>query len=99
VPVKDVNVTVDPAGVHFTGQVSTPVGGFTASGDASVGQVNGRLAVKIRSLLAGPVPPALLDEVRSQIEANTGSVSDSMPFVVKQVALRSGCFAVIGATR
>jgi len=99
VPVKDVSVTVDPAGVHFSGQVTTPVGGFTTSGDASLGQVNGRLTVRIRSLSAGPVPAALLDQVRSQIETNTGNVADSMPFVVKQVALRSGCFVVIGATR
>ena len=98
-PVQGAIVTVDPGGLHFSAQVSTPLGSFTAGGDASLGQVGGRLTVRVRNLSAGPVPAAVLDQVRSQIESTVLSVTGSVNLTVRQVALRNGCFAVLGATR
>jgi len=55
--------------------------------------------VRVRNLSAGPVPAAVLDQVRSQIESTVLSVTGSVNLTVRQVALRNGCFAVLGATR
>ncbi|HYK97113.1 MAG TPA: FecR family protein [Candidatus Acidoferrales bacterium] len=98
-PVSGANVTVDPSGLHFTGNVSTPLGAFTASGDASMGPVRGKVGIHLRSLSAGPVPSAILEQVRQAIEQNALSVSDGLPFFVKQVSLKPGCFAIMGTTR
>ncbi|HZP95464.1 MAG TPA: FecR family protein [Candidatus Limnocylindria bacterium] len=98
-PVTGAHVTIDPSGLHFSGDVSTPIGAFTAAGDASMGPLGGRLAVHIRNLTAGPIPGAILDQVRATIEQSASGVSDSVPFTVRQVALRSGCFAIMGTTR
>jgi hypothetical protein len=99
IPVRDAHVTVDASGLHFTASVSTPIGNFTASGDATMGPVNGKLGFKVRNLAAGPLPAAVLQSVQDTIEQNAGTVSDSFPFTVRQVALRGGCFAIMGATR
>ena len=98
-PVTGAHITIDTSGLHFTGEVSTPLGSFTASGDASMGPQNGKIAIHLRSLSAGPVPSAILDQVRGSIEQSASSVSDAVPFAVRQVALRPGCFAVMGTTR
>jgi len=98
-PVRDVHVTVDPAGLHATAQLVTPIGSFSASGDVSMGPVNGKLVFKVRNLSAGPVPAAILDQAQAAIDQNAGAVADAFPFTVRQVALRTGCFAVMGQTR
>jgi len=97
--VTDANVTVDPAGLHFKGDVGTPIGRFTASGDASMGPVSGKVGIHLRGLSAGPLPAAILEQVRQTIEQNALSFSDGLPFFVKQVALRPGCFTIMGTTR
>ena len=99
-PVSNAKVAVDPAGLHFTANVSTPIGQFTASGDASMGPTpDGKLGLHINSLSAGPIPGAILDQVRSSIEQSALGVSDGLPFKVTQVKLASGCFAIMGTTR
>ena len=97
--VTSAHVTIDTSGFHFTGDVTTPLGPWTANGDASVGPLNGRLGLHVRSLSAGPIPGPMLDSVRSAIEKNATDVSDQIPFTVRQVALRSGCFAIMGTSR
>ena len=99
-PIAGANVTVDPSGLHFSGNVSTPIGAFTASGDASMGPTpDGKLGLHINSLSAGPIPGAILDQVRASIEQSALAVSDGIPFKVTQVKLASGCFAIMGTTR
>ncbi len=98
-PVTGARVTVDPAGLHFSGDVRTPIGAFTARGDASMGPAAGRLALHVRNLSAGPIPSAILEQVKAAIEQNAGKVGDDVPFLVRQVVLRSGCFAIMGTTR
>lgn len=99
VPVSGAHVTIDPAGLHFSGNVATPIGALTATGDASLGTVDGRLAMHIRNLSAGPIPSAILDQVRTMIEQNSNDVSNSVSFTVRRVALRSGCLAIMGTSR
>jgi hypothetical protein len=98
-PVPAARVTVGPAGVHFAGDAQTPLGTFTVTGDASMGPVAGRLALRIRDLSAGPIPSAILDQVKVSIEENAGRVGGEVPFLVRQVVLRPGCFAILGTTR
>jgi hypothetical protein len=64
-----------------------------------MGPVNGKLGIKLRNLSAGPLPAAVLEQVQKSIDKSAGDVSDSFPFNVRQVALRQGCFAIMGSTR
>lgn len=98
-PVTGAHVTIDASGLHFSGNVATPIGAFTATGDASMGPVAGKLALHIRDLSAGPIPGAILEQVKQSIEQSALGVTDGVPFTVRQVVLRSGCFAIMGTTR
>ena len=94
------SAAIDRAGLHLSGSVDTPIGPLSANGDASIGAVAGRLAVSLRTLSAsGPIPPAVLDQVRSAINSSASSVGDTLPFDVTRVMLQDGCLAVIGTTR
>ena len=96
--VKNVAVTIDGAGVHFTGSLDTPLGAFTTKGDVIAGSVNGKLAARLRNLHADPIPVALLQQLASAFEQNIGELTSGFPMVVRQVAMRQGCLAVIGTT-
>ena len=93
------SITVTPAGLSFSAAVNSPIGTITATGDASMGPSEGKLAVRVRSLSAGPVPQPALDQVKAVIEKSAAPISEAMPFDVRQVALRNGCFAIMGQTR
>lgn len=98
-PLSGAHVTIGPAGLHFSGDVTTPLGGFTATGNASMGPVGGRLGLHIRDLSAGPIPSAILEQVKQAVEENARGATNDVPFTVRQVVLRTGCFAIVGATR
>ncbi len=98
-PVSGARVTIGPAGLHFSGDLATPIGAFTASGDASMGPVGGRLGLHIRHLSAGPIPSVILEQVKQAIEDNARGVTNDVPFTVRQVVLRPGCFAIVGTSR
>jgi hypothetical protein len=98
-PVSNAHITVSASGLSFTAAVNSPIGTITASGDASMGPSEGKIAIRVRSLSAGPVPQPALDQVRGTIEKSATPISDAMPFNVQQVALRTGCFAIMGTTR
>lgn len=99
IPVSNVQVKIDPSGLHASAQLATVIGNFTATGDVSMGPKDGKLAFKLRNLSAGPVPSAILEQAQAAVDKSAASVSDSLPFTVRQVALRSGCFAIMGTTR
>ena len=96
--VKNVAVTIDGAGVHFTGSLDTPVGAFTMRGDVIAGSSGGKLAARLRNLHADPIPAALLQQLASAFEQSIGALTSGFPMVVRQVAMRQGCLAVIGTT-
>ena len=96
--IKDVAITIDGSGIHLTGNVVTPLGTFAASGDVIAGPVNGRLSLRLRSLSAGPVPSAILQQIQTAVERGMNEFTDSFPMVVRQVALRAGCLGVMGTT-
>ena len=98
VTTKDLAVTIDSAGIHPRGSVVTPVGTFAGAADVSVGPSNGKLALHVRNLSAGPIPGVLLDQVQQTIEKAAGDATNGLPIVVRQVSLRAGCMAVMGTT-
>jgi len=69
-----------------------------AASDVSVGSVDGKLVVRIRSLSATPLPAGLLDGLRAAIEKSFDDLSNGFPFTVRQVSLRQGCLTVTGTT-
>jgi hypothetical protein len=96
--VKDLRATIDSAGVHLSAQVSASVLTVNAASDISAGPANGRLAIRIRSLSASPLPAGLLEGIRGGIEKGLDDFSSRFPFTVRQVALRQGCLSVMGTT-
>jgi len=96
--VSDLRATIDAAGVHLSGQAAASVLTINAASDVSVGSVDGKLVVRIRSLSATPLPGGLLDGLRAAIEKSFDDLSNGFPFTVRQVALRQGCLSVTGTT-
>ena len=96
--VKDLRATIDPAGVHLSAQASASVLTVNAASDISVGSVDGKLSMRIRSMSASPLPAGLFDPVRAALERNLDEFSNGFPFTVRQVAMRQGCLSVMGTT-
>jgi hypothetical protein len=98
ITIDDLRATIDASGVHFSGKATASILTVTAATDLLVGSVDGKLALRIRSLRADPLPPALLDNLRAQVQTALADISSAFPFPVRQVVLRQGCLAVIGTT-
>lgn len=96
--VTDLRATIDSAGVHLSAGVSASVLTINAASDISVGAVDGKLVMRVRSLTASPLPAGLLDGVRAPLENSLGEFSNGFPFTVRQVAMRQGCLSIIGTT-
>lgn len=96
--VNDVRATIDSAGVHLSAQATASILTVNAATDISVGTVDGKLVLRIRSLTASPLPAGLLEPVRAVLERGFDDFSSGFPFVVRQVSLRQGCLSVMGTT-
>jgi hypothetical protein len=96
--ITDLRATIDSAGVHLAGSVSASVLTINAASDISVGAVDGRLVMRVRSLSASPLPAGLLDGVRGPLENSLNEFSNHFPFRVRQVLMRSGCLSIMGTT-
>jgi hypothetical protein len=98
VTVKDVKITIDGAGIHLTGSAATPIGDQSASADVVMGPLGGKLAFRVRTLTAGPLPGPILDQLRAAVEKSANDSAGDFPLVVRQVAFRKGCVAIMGTT-
>jgi hypothetical protein len=98
VTVKDVKISITGAGIHLSGSAATPIGDQSASADIVMGPSNGKLAFRVRSLSAGPLPAALLDQLRGAIEKAANEQAADFPLVVRQVSFQKGCLAVMGTS-
>jgi FecR protein len=96
--VTDLRATIDSAGIHLAGSVSAAVLTINAASDISVGAVDGRLVMRVRSLTASPLPAGLLDGIRAPLESSLNEFSAAFPFPVRQVAMRQGCLSIMGTT-
>ena len=95
--INDLRATIDSAGVHLAAGVTWVLSINTAS-DISVGAVDGKLVMRVRSLAASPLPAGLLDGVRGPLENSLNEISTGFPFRVRQVLMRSGCLSIMGTT-
>ena len=98
IQITDLRATIDSAGVHLAAAVSLSVLSINGASDISVGAVDGKLVMRVRSLTASPLPAGLLDPIRGPLEQSLNDFSNGFPFRVRQVAMRQGCLSIMGMT-
>jgi hypothetical protein len=98
VTLSDAKIRIDAAGIHGTAKAATQFITVNASADVVGGSVGDKFTLKVSRLAADPLPPALVDAVKGLVDSSTADISGSVPFLVKQVAFRNGCFWVSGVT-
>jgi hypothetical protein len=96
--VSDAKVTIDQAGIHATGRAKTQLLTLNASVDVVGGPVGDKFSLRIARISADPLPPGLVDMLRGFADTSASAAAEATPFLVKQVAFRSGCFFVAGVT-
>jgi hypothetical protein len=96
--VSDLRAIIDSGGVHLSGGVNASVLTLNAKVDIIVGSIDGKLAIRLRGLSADPLPAGLLDSVRVALDRGLSEFSNDFPFIVRQVAMRQGCLAIMGTT-
>lgn len=98
VALNDAKITIDPAGIHARGRAEMQILTLDASADVVGGPVADKFTLRVARLSADPLPPGLVDAIRSLADAGTANLSGNIPFLVRQVSFRSGCFFVSGVT-
>lgn len=98
VTLSEAKIRIDGGGIHGTAKAATQFITVTASADVVGGSVGDKFRLKVSRLSADPLPPGLVDAFKGIVDSSTADVSGSVPFVVKQVAFRNGCFWVSGVT-
>ena len=98
VTLSDTKITIDAGGIHGTAKAATQLITVNASADVVGGPVGNKFTLKVSRLTADPLPPGLIDAVKGLVDSSTADISGTVPFLVKQVAFRNGCFWVSGVT-
>jgi hypothetical protein len=98
VTLNDAKITIDGGGIHGTAKAAAQFITVNASADVIGGPVGDKFTLRVSRLSADPLPPGLLDAVRGLADTSTGAISSTIPFLVKQVSFRNGCFSVSGVT-
>lgn len=98
VTLSDAKITIDSAGIHGTAKAATRFLTVNASADVVGGPVGDKFTLKVSRLAADPLPPGLIDAMKGLVDSSTAVISGTVPFLVKQVAFRNGCFWVSGVT-
>jgi hypothetical protein len=98
VTLSDAKIRIDSGGIHGTAKAVTQFITVNASADVVGGPVGDKFTLKVSRLAADPLPPGLVDAVKGLVDTSTADLSGTVPFLVKQVAFRNGCFWVSGVT-
>jgi FecR-like protein len=98
VTLSDAKIRIDSGGIHGTAKAATQFITVNASADVVGGPVGDKFTLKVSRLAADPLPPGLIDAVKGLVDTSTADISGTVPFLVKQVAFRNGCFWVSGVT-
>jgi hypothetical protein len=98
VTLSNTAITIDSGGIHGTAKAVTQFITVTASADVVGGSVGDKFTLKVSRLSADPLPPGLIDAMKGLVDSTTADISGTVPFLVKQVAFRNGCFWVSGVT-
>jgi hypothetical protein len=98
VTLTDAKIRIDRSGIHGTASAATQFITLNANADVVGGPVGDKFTLRVSRLSADPLPPGLVDAIRGLAEASTADVSSAIPFLVRQVSFRPGCFFVSGVT-
>jgi FecR-like protein len=98
VTLNDAKITIDGGGIHGTAKAATQFITVNATADVIGGPVGGKFTLRVSRLSADPLPPGLVDAIRGIADTSTTDISSGIPFLVKQVSFRNGCFSVSGVT-
>ena len=98
VALSDAKIKIDASGIHGSAKAATQFITLNASADVVGGSVGDKFTLKVSHLAADPLPPGLVDAVKGLVDSTTADISGAVPFLVKQVAFRNGCFWVSGVT-
>lgn len=98
VTLSDAKITIDAAGIHGSAKAVTQAATVNASADIIGGPIGDKMTLKVSRLVADPLPSVLADAVKGLVDSSTADISGTVPFLVKQVAFRNGCFWVSGVT-
>ena len=98
VTLSEAKIRIDASGIHGTAKAATQFITVNATADVVGGSIGDKFTLKVSHLAADPLPAVLVDAVKGIADSATADVSGSVPFVVKQVAFRNGCFWVSGVT-
>lgn len=98
VPVSDIAVTIDGAGIHASAHATAGPLTIPVITNVVAAARDGKLLLKTSSLDLGPVPGGIRDQLIATLDETLSDVGDSFPLGVERVAFRSGCLAVIGTT-
>jgi hypothetical protein len=96
--VSDSKVTIDQAGIHAAAKATTQILTLNANADVIGGTVHDKFMLRVSRLAADPLPPGLVDALKAIAEGGSATFADQVPFLVRQVSFRSGCFFVAGMT-
>lgn len=98
VRLSDTKIRIDSAGIHGSAQAAAQLITVNASADVVGGPIGDKFTLRVSRLSADPLPPGLVDALRGLVDTSTADLSGTIPFLVKQVAFRNGCFWVSGVT-
>jgi hypothetical protein len=96
--VSDAKVRIDQGGIHGTARATTQVMTLNTAADLKGGTVGDKFTLRVSRLSADPLPPGLVDTLKALAEGGSATFSDQVPFLVRQVSFRAGCFFVAGVT-
>ena len=96
--VSEARVTIDQAGIHAVAKATTQILTLNANADLIGGTVGDKFTLRFSRLSADPLPPGLVDALKAVAEGGSATFADQVPFLVRQVSFRSGCFFVAGVT-
>jgi len=98
VTLNNAAISIDSGGLHGTAKAVTQFVTVNASADVVAGAVGDKFTLRVSHLTADPLPPGLIDAMKGLVDSSTADISGTVPFLVKQVAFRNGCFWVSGVT-
>ena len=98
VAISDAKVTIDQAGIHASAHAKTQIVTVNATADVVGGPVGDKFSLRVTHISADPLPPGLVDFLKGFADTSAAAATEATPFLVKQVAFRSGCFFVAGLT-
>lgn len=95
---SDTKIRIDSSGIHGSAKAATQFMTLDAKADIVGGPVGDKFTLRVARLSADPLPPGLVDVLRGLVDTSAADISGAIPFPVKQVAFRNGCFWVSGVT-